>query len=296
MITWQSIIICILICIIIVLILKLIMIKKSAKEIADKFSDILTYDTNILIDISCRDTHMRRLAAEINVQLRKLRSEHRRLRHEDIKLKDAVTNISHDLRTPLTAIFGYLDLLDHEEKSETLSRYIDIIRNRANLMKNLTEELFGYSIVLTKYDHIEKEPVILNNILEESIISFYNNLKENNITPNINISEKPVIRSINRSSVSRIFANLISNVIKYSDGDLDISLSENGEIIFSNTAADLDEIQTGRLFDRFYTVETAQRSTGLGLSIARTLTEQMGGTIKADYIDNRLIISLEFSL
>lgn len=296
MITWQSIIICILICIIIVLILKLIIIKKSAKEIADKFSDILTYDTNILIDISCRDTHMRRLAAEINVQLRKLRSEHHRLRHEDIKLKDAVTNISHDLRTPLTAIFGYLDLLDHEEKSETLSRYIDIIRNRANLMKNLTEELFGYSIVLTKYDHIEKEPVILNNILEESIISFYNNLKENNITPNINISEKPVIRSINRSSVSRIFANLISNAIKYSDGDLDISLSENGEIIFSNTAANLDEIQTGRLFDRFYTVETAQRSTGLGLSIARTLTEQMGGTIKADYIDNRLIISLEFSL
>lgn len=294
MILWQLIFICILLCIIIFLTIKLIMIKKSAKEIADKFSEIINSETNILIDISSRDSQMRRLAAQINTQLRNLRSERHRLRHEDIKLKDSVTNISHDLRTPLTAICGYLDLLEREDLNENAQRYINIIKNRVKLMEQFTEELFGYSVVLTKPDLSKKEPIIINHILEESIISFYMALNENNITPNINITAKPIIRNLNKSALSRIFANLINNAIKYSDGDLNISLLESGEIIFSNTASDLDEIQTGRLFDRFYTVETAQRSTGLGLSITRTLTEQMDGTIKADYKDNRLNICLKF--
>ncbi len=294
MILWQLIFICILLCIIIFLTIKLIMIKKSAKEIADKFSEIINSETNILIDISSRDSQMRRLAAQINTQLRNLRSERHRLRHEDIKLKDSVTNISHDLRTPLTAICGYLDLLEREDLNENAQRYINIIKNRVKLMEQFTEELFGYSVVLTKPDLSKKEPIIINHILEESIISFYMALNENNITPNINITAKPIIRNLNKSALSRIFANLINNAIKYSDGDLNISLLKSGEIIFSNTASDLDEIQTGRLFDRFYTVETAQRSTGLGLSITRTLTEQMDGTIKADYRDNRLSICLKF--
>ncbi|MCI8283748.1 MAG: HAMP domain-containing histidine kinase [Firmicutes bacterium] len=296
MILWQLIFICILLCIIIFLTIKLIMIKKSAKEIADKFSEIINSETNILIDISSRDSQMRRLAAQINTQLRNLRSERHRLRHEDIKLKDSVTNISHDLRTPLTAICGYLDLLEREDLNENAQRYINIIKNRVKLMEQFTEELFGYSVVLTKPDLSKKEPIIINHILEESILSFYMALNENNITPNINITAKPIIRNLNKSALSRIFANLINNAIKYSDGDLNISLLESGEIIFSNTASDLDEIQTGRLFDRFYTVETAQRSTGLGLSITRTLTEQMDGTIKADYSSNRLNIYLNFPL
>mgnify|MGYP000817906263 CR=1 FL=1 len=94
---------------------------------------------------------------------------------------------------------------------------------------------------------------------------------------------------------SRLFGNLISNALKYSDGDLEITLKDTGEIIFSNHASRLDEIQVGRLFDRFYTVETASsRSNGLGLSIARVLTEQMGGTISAGYEDGVLQICILF--
>jgi hypothetical protein len=83
--------------------------------------------------------------------------------------------------------------------------------------------------------------------------------------------------------------------MKYSDGDLDITLSETGEIIFSNMAYGLNEVQVGKLFDRFYTVEAARKSTGLGLAIARTLVEQMNGTIYATYENDRLSIHILFS-
>lgn len=82
---------------------------------------------------------------------------------------------------------------------------------------------------------------------------------------------------------------------EYSDGDLQIVLSEDGSILFSNHASGLDEIETGKLFDRFYTVETAKKSTGLGLSITKILTERMGGSIIADYVEGRLNIRIFFS-
>ena len=93
-----------------------------------------------------------------------------------------------------------------------------------------------------------------------------------------------------------MFGNIISNALKYSDGDLIITLREDGEIIFTNHASQLDEIKTGRLFDRFYTVETASaESTGLGLSIAKALTEQMGGKITAEYKDGMILVKVCFS-
>lgn len=95
--------------------------------------------------------------------------------------------------------------------------------------------------------------------------------------------------------MTRVLGNIISNAIKYSDGDLNVSLSEDGEIIFSNMAYGLDEVQVGRLFDRFYTVETARKSTGLGLAISKTLIEQMNGTITADYENGRLNIHIFLS-
>ncbi len=94
--------------------------------------------------------------------------------------------------------------------------------------------------------------------------------------------------------MTRVFSNLLNNAIKYSDGDLDITLYETGEIIFTNTASGLNEVQVGKLFDRFYTVEAARKSTGLGLAIARTLIEQMNGTISAVYENNRLSIRIFF--
>ena len=276
------------------LLIKLHILKKSVKEIEIAFADRLVTDTNVLIDISSNDRNMRRLANTINRQLRKLRSERHRFQQGDLELKNAVTNISHDLRTPLTAICGYLELLEQEEKSETVSQYVGIIKDRADILVKLSEELFRYSVIISTKDNIIREQVVLNTVLEESIAAFYMVLTERNIVPEIEISETKVMRMLDRSALSRVFSNLISNAIKYSDGDLKIVLSERGEVIFSNMASGLDEIQVGRLFDRFYTVEAARKSTGLGLAISKTLVEEMNGTISAKYENSRLSIHILF--
>ncbi len=289
---WLWVFIGVLFTIIIALLIKIYILEKSAKEIEAAFIDRLITDTNTLIDLSSNDKHMRHLADTINKQLRKLRSERHKFQQGDLELKNAVTNISHDLRTPLTAIYGYLELLEQEEKTETVTRYIEVIKDRTEMLTQLTEELFRYSVIISAKDSTILAPVVVNTVLEESIAAFYTVLKEHNIIPEIYMPENKIVRKLDRSSLARVFSNLLSNVIKYSDGDLKIVLTENCEITFSNTASGLDEIQMGRLFDRFYTVEAARKSTGLGLAIARTLIEQMNGAISAEYENSRLSICI----
>ena len=276
------------------LLLKLHLLRKSAGEIADAFAEHLREDTNTLIGISSRDRTMCRLAAAVNEQLRILRKQRHRYLSGDRELKEAVTGISHDLRTPLTAICGYLDLLEREEKSENVARYLSYIEERAQTLKQLTEELFRYSVILSTDETMMTEPVNINAALEESIAAFYAELTERNITPVINLPEATVIRNLNKAALSRIFGNILNNALKYSDGDLEISMGITGTITFTNTAAALDEVQVGRLFERFFTVETGRNSTGLGLAIAKTLAEQMGGRITARYQETKLTVSIMF--
>lgn len=291
---WLWITISCLMIIIFILLLKLYLLQKSAREIETAFNEKLITDSNTLIDISSKDKYMRHLATSINTQLRTLRKERHYFQQGNLELKNAVTNISHDLRTPLTAICGYLDLLEQTENSETAEQYIAVIKERTGLLTQLTEELFRYSVILSTKEQLVCEPVVINPILEESIAAFYTVLKQRGIVPQIQLTETKIIKDLDRSALTRIFSNLLSNVIKYSDGDLKITLSENGEIIFSNMASGLDEIQVGKLFERFYTVETACKSTGLGLSISKMLVEEMGGCILADFEKNRLTIRIRF--
>ncbi len=305
---WAWILVCIMAVIIVLLLLKIYALQSAAKEIESVFADRLSTDTNSLIDLSSTDRYMRHLANSLNLHLRKLREERHRFEQGNSELQNAITNISHDLRTPLTAICSYLDLLEAEERtgkegegeagraegnSSKAERYLSIIRDRTELLIQLTDELFQYSMILSAENHKNKEPVNVGAMLEESIASFYAALKERNIEPVIRFPEGKVVRTLNRSALLRVFSNLLNNAIKYSDGDLEITLSEIGTIIFANTASGLNQVQVGRLFDRFYTVEAARKSTGLGLSIARTLMEQMEGTISARYEMGRLSMIVE---
>jgi hypothetical protein len=274
-------------------VLKIIQLKKAAREISAGFADRLQTDTNTLIDISSRDRDMRALAVSINNQLRKLRQEHHRYYQGNMELKNAITNISHDLRTPLTAICGYLDILQRTDDPEKRARYLSIMKDRTELMKQLTEELFRYSIIVSDESEMETENVFVNQVLAECISSFYPALTGKGIEPNIELTGQRIERPVNRAALERVFTNLLNNAVKYSDGDLEIRLTDEGEITFSNTAKGLSAIDVEQLFDRFYTVEAAHHSTGLGLSIARTLTERMGGTIHADYRNDRLTITVK---
>lgn len=276
--------------IIFLLIVKIYLLKKSTREIRNQLAEKLSADTNTLIDVSSGDKDICKLASDLNKQLKLLRCEYIRCKQGDLELKNAVTNISHDLRTPLTAIISYLDLIEsNPEKSE---QYIKIIRERTETLNRLTEELFRYSVITSpEYDNTI-ESVVINSVLEESILSYYATLQKHGITPDINITENSIVRNISRHSLSRVFANLLNNAVKYSDGDLQITMTDDGIITFSNKSSYLNKVQIERLFDRFYTVENARKSTGLGLSIARILIEQMNGKISAEYSNGKLIIRI----
>ena len=273
-------------------VVKIILMKRDINAIAADFNGKLNSDTNTLVTISGSDKSVRRLAADINKSLKELRRQKLKFERGDTELKNAVTGISHDLRTPLTAISGYLDLLEREQKSEDVERYLGIIKNRTEALKQLADELFKYSVITSPDYDAPKERVSVNAVLEESIVAYYAALQQKGIAPEINIPEDAVYCTANRAALSRIFSNLIGNAIKYSDGDLNITLTGDGQITFSNTASQLTEVQVSRLFDRFYTVENARKSTGLGLSIAKVLVEQMDGTISANYNHNTLSISI----
>lgn len=180
---------CILLIVVFFLITKIIFIEKSIDEIHTEFQERLSSDTNTLIDISSSDPHLRKLASEINIQLRLLRKERHRYQQGDLELKEAITNISHDLRTPLTAINGYLDLLEREEKSETVHCYLSQIQNRTDVLKNLTEELFRYSVV-TSFQELKPERMDVVRALEESLLSFYAVMQEKGIQPEIELPEE----------------------------------------------------------------------------------------------------------
>lgn len=288
--------------------LKLFLLHKSIREISEELTAIQGVHTNALVTISSGDRHIRRLAAQLNRQLSRLRSRQLKYENGDRELKEAITNISHDLRTPLTAMSGYLELLQKElsgggvtgngqalpaSSAEKSARYLAILQNRLDTMKQLTEELFRYSVVLSVQEE-KLEKLSLNRILEDSLIASWSNLEQRGITPVICIPQTPVIRLLDSSSLSRVFANILSNAVKYSDGDLQVTLTEAGAITFSNHAAALTPVTVKKLFDRFYTVESSNASTGLGLSIARLLTERMVGSIDAVYEEGELHITVQF--
>ena len=285
-------VVCVLLAAVCVLLaVKLYLMRKSCDEIIDKLDLIMNEDTNANVTVVSGDRQMQRLAGELNRRLRQIRKDQLRYISGDRELRDAVTNISHDLRTPLTAIMGYLQIMKDIPKSEKLQQHLEIIRGRTEAMRELTEELFRYSVVLSEQGS-QPQQTVVNKVLEDSVMSYYAAMSEKGITPNVDITEHKIIRLLDPTALARVFANLMNNAIKYSSGDLEITLAEPCVITFSNTAHELSNMQVERLFDRFYTVEAAHKSTGLGLSIARTLIERVGGTIEAALDGGKLIITI----
>lgn len=273
--------------------IKVFLLRKSARQLREGLHERLSQESNTLLSISSRDREMRRLASSLNQELRALRRERLRYQQGDRELKDGVANMSHDLRTPLTAICGYLELLKRQPLSPDASRYLGQIENRTEAMKRLTEELFRYSVVNSN-EELHSQPVDLNRALEESLLAFYGTFEKRGIVPNIELPDHKVMRLLDPDALNRILGNILENALKHSAGDLTVTLDQEGTITFSNPAPDLDQVTAGRLFDRFYTVETAQNSTGLGLSIAKLLTDRMGGTIGSQFHKGILTIWIRF--
>ena len=291
---WCIVLICSLALAALCLLAYLLVLRHSLREAAEELDEKLRTDTNTLISISSGDRAMQSLVTHINRQLQALRRERLWLHSGNAELTAAVTNISHDLRTPLTALCGYLDLLEQEPQTEAAARYLTVIRERTDAMRALMEELFRYSVLTATADELHTEPVCLNDVLEQSLAGFYGALSARGITPSVQLPEEKVIRPLDAAALRRVFDNILSNAAKYSDGDLAVVLAPDGEVTFSNRASALSRVEAARLFDRFYTVDSARSSTGLGLSIAKLLTEKLHGTISADYENETLRICRAF--
>lgn len=279
--------------ILIFIIIKIYLIKNSIREIRKNLNKILNSDTNNLLTISSGDKDIIGLTNDLNIELQKLRKLRLQYENGNQELKKSITNISHDMRTPLTAINGYVELMKESEKNDKQEKYIKIVERKTKDLIELTEQLFDFSKTMDIGMKINKEKCCINEILEETIANYYIIFKEKNIEPQIEITSNRTYKIIDRNTIVRVFENILSNIIKYSSGNCKIILNEDGKIIFSNKATSLDATSVKKIFNRYYTVENAKKSTGLGLSIAKQLIELNEGNIVARYEQGYLIIEIE---
>jgi signal transduction histidine kinase len=220
----------------------------------------------------------------------------------DRELRQAIANISHDLRTPLTSIMGYMQLI--EDESLPLSErkeYIDIVKKRSKALQMLIGGFYDLSRLEAKEYKFELKTINLYNVLSDTIASYYNDFVRGGIEPHIELEEnaKPVI--IDENAARRIFSNLMQNLLRYGKDEAAITLKQKeGHIssVFSNQALDLKEEDVKHLFDRFFTGDRARtdKSTGLGLAITKQLVEQMGHKISAKLENGRLSIEIMWKI
>ena len=285
------------ICLIIIvfLIMKIIAMRISLKELKEDYVERTRIHTNTLLTVSSRDRRITELASAMNENLAKLRDSYNKYENGDQEIKRAITNISHDLRTPLTAISGYLELAQRQQMSPELEKYLTIIEGRTMHMKKLTEDLFEYSLLTGGEVTEDKQEICVNRMIEDCIMNYYPSLKAKGIDPKIAITEEKIVRNLYPTYVERIMNNLVSNALKYSDGDLEIKLSDDGVLRVSNSSAKLSSVDVNKLFDRFFTVETGSRnSTGLGLSIVKLFADRMDLSLNATYENGKIAIEVGF--
>lgn len=276
------------------LIFKIFILKKSLHEIEEQFDFIVKSDTNSLISITSNDPDLKRCCICLNENLKTMRKLKLNYEQGSQKLQHSITNISHDLRTPLTAVRGYLDLIDRNNLTEKQCTYLQYIDNKTKDLTELTEQLF-YFFKSADYSALtNKKEVCINQALEAVLCSFYDLFKKNQIEPCIRITEKNIFRSLDETMLNRIFENILSNALKYSEKEISVILYENGVIEFSNKTSRLDKTSAEKIFDRYFTVENAKKNSGIGLSIAKGLVELNGGQIASSYEKGILKIRIQF--
>ena len=273
----------------IVLILKIYIIKKDIKDIEEMVKQILKEDTNNLITISSGDKDIIHLVNNLNIELKKLRNQKLQFIKGNSEVRKVITNISHDIRTPLTVIKGYIELLNKEKNENIKNEYLNIVNKKVKELSNLTEQLFIFTKTIDNSIKMNKEKICINECLEEALANYYTLFKEKNIEPKINLDDKMVYCFADKSSIARIFDNILSNAYKYSKGDVTIGLNENGTIYFSNKADLNAGMNVIRILKGYDSVESADLVKGVGLSIVCDLVKLNDGKISAKFEKNNVL-------
>lgn len=227
------------------------------------------------------------LLSEVNGLLRDGEDERADFRRREQALRRQIANVSHDLRTPLTSILGYLQLLDSPEVTEEQRReYLDIIASRARVLQGLITSFYDLSRLEAGEYPIVRERVDLREVIGALLAAFYDEL-ESHFTVSVDIPEDLPPVWGDKAAMTRLYSNLIRNALEHGSGTMTITAGvKGGEVFtrFANGGADLPEEDLPHVFDRFYTSDKTRsgRNTGLGLAIVKTLTEKMLGTVGAE--------------
>lgn len=199
----------------------------------------------------------------------------------------------------LTSLDGYFQLLESAENEEDKKRYIHIIQERIESLKEMLEELFTYTKLQNETYEVQLSRININHLLKETIFSYYDQWKEQGIIPKLEITEESVYIQGNASALRRVMQNIIKNGLDHGNKEIEICLCKNNEtseIIFKNYVADVEKIDVNRIFDRFYKADEARskNSTGLGLSIAKGFVEKLSGEIKVEVEQGWFKVTIRF--
>lgn len=289
-------VICVLIAVIIVLVAIIIGYKREFRRINKEITNNLNEYVNIKTKSVDKDVEI--LVQNINLIFDSKQKVVAEKKKNEEELRASITNMSHDLRTPLTSIMGYLQMIRSEKASETDKKeYMDIVEKRTRSLQQLISSFYDLSRIEGNEYNFNYKKVNLSNVLCENIALFYNDFINNSIEPVIEIEEgiKEIISD--EGAITRIFSNLIGNMIKHGENFVKITLKQENDVIiteFINKATGLTQENVDKLFDRFYTVDNSRsdRNTGLGLYITKILVEKLGHNIKANLKEDNLVISI----
>ena len=297
----MNIINCILLILIIILICFLYSLRRKIKYMCFVLDDVINGNLNQRIRFQNKIGFLNELTLKINGIVEKFQSVNKENIYHEESQKRMISNISHDLRTPLTSIMGYLQMIRSEKASETDKKeYMDIVEKRTKSLQQLISSFYDLSRIEGNEYNFNYKKVNLSNVLCENIALFYNDFINNSIEPVIEIEEgiKEIISD--EGAITRIFSNLIGNMIKHGKNFVKITLKQENDVIiteFINKATNLTEENVDKLFDRFYTADNSRsdKNTGLGLYITRILVEKLGHNIKANLKEDNLVISIAWN-
>lgn len=265
--------------------------KRQICEITKQISE------NKKLRISLSNKQIEKLAGIINEKNYLEQKTKIRMMQEKEQLKHSIANISHDLRTPLTSIQGYLTLLKDCEDQEEREHYFSVIQAKTDYLTELLQIFYDLSLIESDDYILEIEKLDVNRIVTDCLIDKYNELKE--LTPTIKIEDVPVWITGNAVVCKRIIENLAANAIRYSDGYIEFVIDADGIFTVKNTTSELQNIDVNILFQKFYTVDTSRSNgnTGLGLYIVKELLDKIEGGIKEISCKNNILtISVYFKL
>ena len=275
----------------IILMFSLFSWKRQICEITKQISE------NRKLRISLSNKHIEKLAGIINEKNDLERRAKLQILQEKEQLKQSIANISHDLRTPLTSIQGYLVLLNSCQNKEEQEHYFSIIQAKADYLTELLQIFYDLSLIDSEDYILEVEKLDINRIVTDCLIDKYSELKK--LTPTVKTENAPVWITGNTVACKRIIENLITNAIRYSNDYVEIVIDANGIFTVKNTTSELKNIDINMLFQKFYTVDASRSNgnTGLGLYIVKELLNKIdGGIEEISYKNNILTISIYFNL